>query len=148
METSRRLFSSAFLGLVFFVLLSSLSQAATYYIRTDGGTAGQCRGTADVPYPGSGTNQPCAWSHPYWALDGGGNWIIQGGDTLLIHPGSYQMGFGSPNTGWCSTEATWDCHLPPLPSGPSSQSSGYPFPNRVLPVVRPSGDRLFRIPPP
>jgi len=107
---------------VSFVLLTRLSWAATYYIRTDGGTADQCSGTVDAPYPGSGTNQSCGWAHPFWALDSNGNWKIQGGDTLLIYSGSYQMGFGSPNTGWCSTESTWDCYLPPLPSGTSPQN--------------------------
>ncbi len=122
MKNPKRLFLLVCFGLAFFALLSGYSQATTYYIRTDGGTAEQCNGTFDAPYPGSGTNQPCAWSHPYWALDGNGSWIVQGGDTLLIHSGSYQMGFESPNTGWCSKEATWDCHLPPLPSGPTSQN--------------------------
>ena len=100
----------------------SVSIAATYYVRTDGGTGDQCTGATDAGYPGSGASQPCAWSHPFWALDGYGNWKIQRGDTLLIHSGSYQMGFGAPNTGWCSTEATWDCHLPALPSGTSPQN--------------------------
>ena len=108
--------------LVSLALLAHVSEAVTYYIRIDGGTAQQCNGTADAPYPGSGTNQACAWAHPFWALDSDGNWKIQGGDTLLIYSGSYQMGFGAPNTGWCSTEGTWDCHLPALPSGTSPQN--------------------------
>ena len=108
--------------------------SATYYIRPDGGTSEQCNGAVDAPYPGSGTNQPCAWSHPFWALDSNGNWIIQGGDTLLIQSGSYQMGFGAPNTGWCSSEGAWDCHFPPLPSGSSSQN-----PTRMLGVGWNSG---------
>ena len=49
------------------------ASGTTYYIRTDGGTAAQCTGTADAPYPGSGTNQLCAWSHPFWALNSSGN---------------------------------------------------------------------------
>jgi len=103
--------------------------AATYYVRTDGGTAGQCTGLSDAPYPGSGDNQACAWSHPFWALDAYGNWKIQGGDTLLIHSGSYRMGFGAPNTGWCDAAGAYECHLPPLPSGPDSS-----HPTRVLGV--------------
>jgi hypothetical protein len=100
----------------------------TYYIRTDGGTSSQCNGQADAPYPGSGSNQPCAWSHPFWALNSGGNWRIQGGDTIIIAPGSYMMGYGAPNTsGWCSKDYTWDCALPPLPSGPDA---GHP--TRIL----------------
>ena len=99
----------------------------TYYIRPDGGTAGQCTGTSDAPYPGSGTNQPCAWAHPFWALDGGGNWKIQGGDTIIIAEGSYKMGYGAPNTSWCDAEGAYGCVLPPLPSGPNSAN-----PTRIL----------------
>ncbi|NCT68898.1 MAG: hypothetical protein GXC76_14830, partial [Rhodanobacteraceae bacterium] len=28
---------------------------STWYVRTDGGTAAQCTGRSDAPYPGSGT---------------------------------------------------------------------------------------------
>ena len=37
------------------------------------------------------------------------------------------MGFGAPNTGWCSSDGAWDCHLPSLPSGTSSEN-----PTRLL----------------
>ena len=37
------------------------SQGTTYYVRSDGGSTDQCNGLADAAYPGSGTNQPCAW---------------------------------------------------------------------------------------
>jgi len=104
------------------------SNGTTYYIRTDGGTASQCTGTTDAPYSGSGVNQPCAWSHPYWALDGSGNWKITGGDTLIIAAGEYMLGYGAPNTqGWCDESYTYDCHLPPLPSGPDAS-----HPTRIL----------------
>ncbi len=99
----------------------------TYYVRTDGGTCRQCTGKTDAPYPGSGVNQPCAWSHPYCALDSNGNWIILGGDTVIIGPGSYMMGYGAPNTGWCEAEGAYECHLPPLPSGPDQN-----HPTRIL----------------
>ncbi|MCP4217295.1 MAG: hypothetical protein GY765_21810, partial [bacterium] len=102
--------------------------ATTYYIRTDGGTADQCTGTTDAAYPGSGSNQPCAWSHPFWALDSGGNWRIQGGDTIIIASGSYMMGYGAPNTsGLCEASYAYECNLPPLPSGPDSAN-----PTRIL----------------
>jgi hypothetical protein len=105
------------------------SSGATYYVRPDGGTADQCTGRADAAYPGSGTGLACAWAHPFWAIDTEQHWRIQGGDTLLIRAGSYVMGYGGPNTNesWCSRSYSWDCHLPPLPSGPSRQS-----PTRVL----------------
>lgn len=94
----------------------------TYYVRVDGGTNIQCNGTVDVPYPGNGENLPCAWSHPFYAINSDGNWILKGGDTLFIHYGSYKMGYGGAllPSNICSQDYTWDCHLPPLPSGPDS----------------------------
>ncbi|HOV87242.1 MAG TPA: choice-of-anchor Q domain-containing protein [Syntrophobacteraceae bacterium] len=117
------------IGLVLLFLgwwLSSVD-AATYYVRPDGGTAAQCTGQADAPYPGTGVRQACAWAHPFWALDRSGNWKIHGGDTLILAPGNYRMGFGAPNTRWCSRDYPWDCHLPPLPSGPAPDQ-----PTRIL----------------
>lgn len=108
---------------------TSYAAPAIYYVRPDGGTSVQCNGLLDAPYPGSGENQPCAWSHPFWALEPGDSpsWKIQGGDTLIICSGSYPMGYGAPNTGWCYAEGAFDCHLPPLPSGPDAE-----HPTRVL----------------
>jgi hypothetical protein len=91
-----------------------------YVVRPDGGDATQCSGRVDAPYPGTGAGLDCAWAHPFWALDAEGRWRIAGGDTLQIHPGSYRMGVGAPNTGWCDADAAYDCHLPPLPSGPDA----------------------------
>lgn len=117
-----------------FVLLSwgvfaQITSASYYYVRPDGGTAAQCTGLTDAPYePGSGS-MDCAWSHPFHALVGTDppSWKIQGGDTLLIYPGSYRMGYGAPNTGWCAPEYPWDCRVPPLPSGPDAE-----HPTRIL----------------
>jgi hypothetical protein len=95
---------------------------STYYVRTDGGTATQCTGTVDAACPGSGNGTACAWAHPFWALDPSGNWKMAGGDTLVIGAGSYMMGFGAPNTGWCDAAGAFDCCLPPLPSGPTPQT--------------------------
>ena len=124
--------------LVTILVFSHLSYATTYYVRPDGGTAVQCSGLVDAPYPGTGTNQPCAWSHPFWALtvqNGQAEWKIQPGDTLLIYPGSYMMGYGAPNTeGWCDQWGAYDCHLPPLPSGPDPE-----HPTRILGVGWDSG---------
>ena len=109
--------------------------ATTFYIRPDGGTGDECTGLTDAPYPGSGTSQPCAWAHPFWALDDNGNWKIQGGDTLMISPGTYRLGVDhpgtpaieTPNTDWCDTNWPWDCLLPRLPSGPDTE-----HPTRLL----------------
>ncbi len=103
------------------------AKAAVYYVRPDGGTAEQCTGTVDAPYPGSGANQPCAWNHPFQALPPGGNPRINGGDTLIIAPGSYKMGYGAPGTELCDAAYPWDCHMPPIPSGPDSE-----HPTRIL----------------
>lgn len=90
----------------------------TYYIRADGGSADQCTGLADAPYPGSGRDQPCAWNHPFQALQPDGESRINGGDTLFIARGSYQMGYGAPGSEACDEEASYGCHMPPIPSGP------------------------------
>jgi hypothetical protein len=85
-----RLFVSLSLGLA----AIGSAQAATYYVRTDGGDAAQCNGRADAAYPGSGTAQNCAWKNPNIALPNSGTARIAGGDTLLIGAGSYQIGSG------------------------------------------------------
>jgi hypothetical protein len=109
-------------------LFNPTNNYTTYYIRTDGGTASQCTGTIDAPYPGSGNNQACSWSHPFWALDSNGNWKLQGGDTIFIGPGEYVIGYGAPNTsGWCDSSYAYDCTFPPLPSGPDKNN-----PTRIL----------------
>jgi len=106
------------LAVVLSLLLATGSGfAATYYVRTDGGTAEQCDGLSDAPYTPDADGH-CAWSHPYWALTDRGEWKIQGGDTLVIKGGTYVLGFGAPNTSkWCSSYWPWSCKLPPIPSG-------------------------------
>ena len=93
-------------------------QAATYYVRTDGGTSTQCTGTTDAAYSGSGSGQSCAFNHPFWVLSAAGspNKMV-GGDTLIIGPGQYMMGFGAPNTPSCSQYYPWDCRMRTVPSG-------------------------------
>jgi hypothetical protein len=119
----------------FYFCLVSASDAATYYVRPDGGTATQCTGQADQPYSGSGSGQDCAFSHPYWALGAQGNnpSILAGGDTLIIDGSDgaqYIMGLGAPNasdTNKCSQSWPWDCFMQPVPSGPSPAQ-----PTRIL----------------
>jgi hypothetical protein len=101
--------------------------AATYYVRADGGDAAQCTGRSDAPYPGSGTAQACAWKHPFVALPPARTPRIAGGDTLIVAAGTYMMGIGAPDTGGCSSSYSYDCHMPPLPSGPSATQ-----PTRIL----------------
>ena len=99
----------------------------TLYVRPDGGTAEQCSGMADAPYPGSGTDQGCAWNHPFQALPPGGTPRILGGDTLIIGAGSYMLGYGAPGAENCEYEGSYDCSMPPIPSGPDAA-----HPTRIL----------------
>lgn len=97
---------------------AALYAGLTFYVRPDGGDAAQCTGLADSPYPGSGTNQPCAWNHPFQALPPMGAARISGGDTLVIASGAYRMGYGAPGAENCDANGAFDCLMPPLPSGP------------------------------
>ncbi len=95
--------------------------ATTYYVRTDGGDASQCTGKADAAYPGAGAAKACAWKHPYYALPPNDTARIAGGDTLIIGPGKYMIGFGAPGAsdkaGRCYAGGPYDCYLPKVPSG-------------------------------
>lgn len=106
----------AFLILFFFCPAPRI-EGATYFVRTDGGSAEQCSGTTNAAYPGSGTNQPCAWDHPFRALPPGGAPRVLGADTLIVASGSYMMGFGAPGAENCEAAGSWDCVMAPVPSG-------------------------------
>lgn len=122
-------------------LISSSAFAATRYVRCaslgssqDGGTGydathnpgGQCNGTADVAYDGSGTNENCAWNSPMWALswkDGAYLQKISGGDTLII-TGECQVGYSADGNSFASTSSSypWDAYMKAVPSGPNSST--------------------------
>lgn len=125
--TSKNIFLTALTAILLLAGLPGSAQAATYYVRTDGGTGTQCAGTTDAPYSGSGINQACAFEHPFWALSvaNAPNRMV-GGDTLIIGPGQYMIGFGAPNTPSCSEFYPWDCHMRAVPSGTVSN------PTRIL----------------
>ena len=106
----------------------------TYYVHPDGGSPDQCTGLVNAPYPGSGTDQPCAWNHPFQALPPDGTPRIAGGDTLIIGAGSYMMGYGASGAGNCESDYPWGCHIPPIPSGPDPA-----HPTRILGVGWDSG---------
>jgi len=103
------------------------AQGVTYYVRPDGGSAEQCTGRADAPYPGSGVNQPCAWDHPFRALPPMDTPRIAGGDTLRIAAGSYRMGYAAPGAEACDAGGAFDCLMSPIPSGPDAA-----HPTRIL----------------
>jgi PKD repeat protein len=93
----------------------------TYHVRADGGTAIQCTGKANARYPGAGTGQDCAWINPMVALPNQSAPRIAGGDTLIIHKGQYQIGYGAPaGAESCSNHWTWDCVMADVPSGPDA----------------------------
>ena len=102
---------------------SAGASATTWYVRADGGTPEQCTGRSDAAYPGSGSNQACAWRHPFDALPPVGAARIAGGDTLMIGPGSYKMGYNPPATDpyypVCQGGNSYDCVMQAIPSGPS-----------------------------
>ncbi|MCX6356847.1 MAG: hypothetical protein NT045_03060, partial [Candidatus Aureabacteria bacterium] len=110
------------------LVTSSIARGqTTWYVRPDGGSCAECTGTVDAPYPGAGTAQPCAWDHLFRALPPGGQPRMAGGDTLIVAPGSYMMGYGAPETGNCSSDYPWDCYMPPIPGGPDPA-----HPTRIL----------------
>ena len=126
--TRTRFFVMSLLLLAATVLTGTDASAATsFYIRADGGDASQCTGKADARYSGSGTNQACAWKHPFIAFPPGGTPRIAGGDTLYIKSGSYMMGLGAPGATMCHQSWSWDCFMSAVPSGPSSTQ-----PTRIL----------------
>jgi hypothetical protein len=98
-----------------------------YYVRPDGGDASECTGLTDTAYPGSGQAQPCAWDHPFRALPPGSQPVLAGGESLVIAAGSYPMGYGAPGAEACDEAGSFDCTMPPLPSGPDAD-----HPTRLL----------------
>ena len=112
---------------IFYNRWKSSQNTTTYYVRPDGGSHDECTGLVDAPYSGSGTGQPCAWDHPFRALPPDGTPRIAGGDTLIIGAGSYMMGYDASGADNCESDYPWDCHMPPIPSGPDPA-----HPTRIL----------------
>lgn len=119
--------TAALIGLLVLLGVSTQSLAATYYVRTDGGTNVQCNGTKDAPYSGSGTHQACAWSNLMEALPPRSSnqpnpAMIKGGDTLVIDAGSYMIGWSAGAVSeWgdnvCDSSYAYACVPQPVPSG-------------------------------
>lgn len=118
---------------IIFVLFCTPALAATYYVRTDGGTTTQCTGLADAAYDGSGSGEACALKGIMWALGpSGGTGPVVGGDTVIIKSGSYPIGYvpgTNPVTGNCDGNGsyTYACTPKTIPSGPSAAN-----PTRIL----------------
>lgn len=66
----------------------------TWNILLTGGTATQCTGLVNAPYPGTGSAQPCAFNHPFWLLNQSTfAWNIAAGDTVQFRDtGPYYLG--------------------------------------------------------
>ena len=93
-----------FILFVFIILFSVNVEAATYYVRTDGGPGGNdsthCNGQTDAAFTGS--NGPaCAFNHINWPLPyqnshsydaNPSTYAMSGGDTLVIVNGPVRMG--------------------------------------------------------
>ncbi|MBN1869509.1 MAG: right-handed parallel beta-helix repeat-containing protein, partial [Candidatus Omnitrophica bacterium] len=130
---NRQVLSVAVMVILYFAMTAP-AYSATYYVRTDGGSATQCTGLADAKYPGSGTGQACAFSHPFWAIapDGNNPTKLQGGDTLIIdgaNGAEYMIGYGAPNTGdtsKCHLSWPYSCTMRSVPSGTAEK------PTRIL----------------
>jgi hypothetical protein len=60
--------------------------------------------------------------------------LLQGGDTLIVAPGSYMMGYGAPGAEACDAVGSWGCTMAPLPSGPDAA-----HPTRLLGAGHASG---------
>jgi hypothetical protein len=116
---------------------ATAGSGTTWYIRQDGGTNTQCTGKTNAAYSGSGTNQACAFNHPFQMLNYSGAWAsMKGGDTIqfadpknVAHTyfmGEENNGVGTdwhaqiggicptPNGDWSGGSS---CILPILPSG-------------------------------
>jgi len=120
---------------LFLLFLCIRVEAATYYVRADGGTTAQCSGLSNAAYPGSGSGQACAWHHPFDALPPQADTStppavrVHGGDTLIIGAGTFEIGIHAPgasayaacNQGW-----SWDCVMANVPSGTAAA------PTRIL----------------
>ncbi len=115
------------------LLTASSLLATTWHVRPDGGTrfsasarTGQCDGKSDARYPGKGVNQHCAFNdyRSLWddrATYGVFRWVIDGGDTVILHGGPWRVGFDqgrSANDVWCrGGQGTFSCSNPTIPSG-------------------------------
>jgi len=132
--------------LILALLLCSVpAWATTWFVRQAGGTrydathtSGQCSGLADADYPGTGTNQACAFSSVQYLYSDGtygvAAWVGTGGDTYVIRGCAAFSGESNPSppncrVGWVTNTgsgglcagitAYYGCSIPPPPSGTS-----------------------------
>jgi hypothetical protein len=138
-----------------------------WYVRLDGGTRydatnapnGQCDGAHDAAYPGTGTNQPCAFNSPVWFYERGdysgyNHWVGSGGDTYFIR-GALKDNV-TYRIGWFQASAANDANglysgipgdaagsgVPTPPSGTSSAHTMFLGENYAACTAQPSRTQL------
>src|SRR3954447_10709017 len=92
---------------LFIALLAgpALLSGSTWYVRSDGGDRSQCTGTKDAPYSTKTSGkQDCGLKHPFYLFTTdpptsraaeAPQWIVQGGDTIVLKNGEYRIGYKS-----------------------------------------------------
>jgi len=137
-SSCRTSFCLIFLALICLPLFGE----TTWYVRRDGGTRysannhkGQCDGKSDAAYPGSGSNQHCAFNDVRYLWTDGSyttdpkagapawGWIGTGGDTYIIRGGPWRVGqSGSGNNQGLGLQGDpYDSGAPPPLSGTAAQ---------------------------
>ncbi len=120
------------LWLIAFLLLTTNSFAATWYINPDGGTGTQCTGQTDHALSGA-TGTACRLNSLYWVLPQAGQSTTRqmaGGDTVVVEAGSYRMGCQNATNCQdatinlasghnCDASQSYNCILQTIPSGSS-----------------------------
>lgn len=94
-------------NLFLLLIIPSLANATTLYVRTDGGTGSQCTGQAVDAYDGGAHGTACALNHPNWTFPPAGESSTRAavsGDTVVVY-GSAQGGTGEFRIG-CQNAAT------------------------------------------
>src|SRR5690348_8064794 len=101
-----------FIATLLMVLFGASAQATTYYVRTDGGVPGTCKGTSNAP---ASAAPSCAWNNLQWAIppgfptDGAKPTVLQTGDTVQIAAGTYPEGYGTPGAVACQANYAYNC---------------------------------------
>ncbi len=110
--------------LLLILLLPVSANAASWYVRSVGGSTSQCTGHTDADYPGSGVGQPCAYANPQDAFTAAAL-----GDTIYLEAGatfsSGGYGFADKGAGTSFITVTTNGTIPSFTSTyPSTYVNG------------------------
>ena len=120
------------LGLL--LAFSAQTQGAVWYVSPNGGTDAECDGTSPIDFDGVAESgaEVCAWNgleEGFGIRAGNSQYAnklnIAGGDTIIVLPGTYTLGYNNGRFSCSST--TTSCHPYGIPSGPSPDN-----PTRIL----------------